>query len=128
MRMISRKLLSDVLGHGEADIVDRPDEKHVWYSYRSDPEQTVRHINIHELTHKCKEWAIDKGHEILSGPARHPVSKTPDKTEWEAMVNHRVEFGADGYREKHDYKDIWNDSEPEAVFKACEWILERGKQ
>jgi hypothetical protein len=119
MKMISRKLLSDVLGYGEVDIVDRPDEKHVWYSYRSDPEQTVRHMNIHELAHKCKEWIKNRGLGFVIKPRQVRVT-------WRIMYPNSDRFG---YLHEHDYESdtFYGDTEAEALFAACEWGFERDK-
>ncbi len=64
-------------------------------------------INIYELSHKCKEWANIKNYAI-------------ETTVFDDGVSVRV----------HDhslinmYMELDNvPTEPEAVFKACEWIL-----
>ena len=69
-------------------------------------------INIYELAHKCKEWALSKGYILMSKPRTSSSFAT-------------CVFCKNG---KCDYEDdLWNDfragTEPEAIFKACEWIL-----
>ena len=69
-------------------------------------------INIYELAHKCKEWALSKGYILMSKPRTSSSFAT-------------CEFCKNG---KCDYEDdLWNDfradTEPEAIFKACQWIL-----
>ena len=69
-------------------------------------------INIYELAHKCKEWALSKGYILMSKPRTSSNFAT-------------CVFCKNG---KCDYEDdLWNDfragTESEAIFKACEWIL-----
>ena len=67
-------------------------------------------INIYELAHKCKEWAIlNGGYNIWSSG-----------------------YGKECYIDGRRFKEFENirflaASEPEAIFKACEWILEQIK-
>ena len=62
----------------------------------------MKMVNIYEFTFKCKEWAnITKGKYLSSGYNEF------DK-KWEAMMM-QYTFPAD--------------TELEAIFKACEWIL-----
>ncbi|MEA3280219.1 MAG: hypothetical protein U9Q38_06440, partial [Thermodesulfobacteriota bacterium] len=67
-------------------------------------------INIHELAHKCKEWAYSDGIMLQSylynDKARCDIEK----------------FGVF----EHEFQVA--DTEPESIFKACEWILEQLKQ
>lgn len=116
--MISKELLSEVLGfhieyvpvqsynHGEVIF-----NKHVDFMKRET-------INMHELAHKCKEWARDNDHHITSG------NRTDGTTRYDVMCAHK-----DCDIEELDYffSGIF-DTEPEAIFKACEWILNQGKQ
>lgn len=73
---------------------------------------TPYNINIYQLAHKCKEWALSKGYILMSSPRTSSSFAT-------------CEFCKNG---KCDYEDdLWNDfradTEPEAIFKACQWIL-----
>ena len=66
----------------------------------------------HCLSNKCKEWALSKGYILMSKPRTSSSFAT-------------CVFCKNG---KCDYEDdLWNDfragTEPEAIFKACEWIL-----
>lgn len=63
-------------------------------------------INIYELAHKCKEWALKHHYKVISKPDNVPGL-------WEAYVNLSL-------TSKHGEVA---DTEPEAIFKACEWIL-----
>ena len=64
-------------------------------------------INIYELAHKCKEWALFEGH-ILSS--------------W--MTNPMNEIECCCRSNNIDRYPFQANTEPEAIFKACEWILE----
>lgn len=61
-------------------------------------------INIYELAHKCKEWANNKEFHLWS------------------MQN---ECQLETFKSSHnlDIEHFMADTEPEAIFKACEWIL-----
>lgn len=69
-------------------------------------------INIHVLAHKCKEWAYKQGYVILSGHSAYGIG---------------VFFcSCKGWlSENYDKRiEINHNTEPEAIFKACQWILE----
>jgi len=71
---------------------------------------TFTEINIHELAHKCKEWATTlklKRYQLYSG-----FNNTNATCE--------VFSGAVIQTEKMFKSSI----EPEAIFKACEWVRE----
>jgi len=99
--MISKKLLSAVLGE-KISVVKKPYRDIKQYVYYDCVDKTEKSINTHELAHKCKEWALGGGH-IFN------VQMSDDIT--------LVYIGSIG-------KDIGAPSEPEAIFKACEWIME----
>ena len=65
--------------------------------------------NIYELSHKCKEWALNKNYEIWS------VSKNKGG---EAQIEH-FKNGTMAVR--------CGKTEPESIFQACEWILSQTK-
>lgn len=58
--------------------------------------------NIHELAHKCKEWAFKQG----LGLAIY--------WHYTGVINIEVKDG----------ELVQADTEPEAIFKACQWILD----
>ena len=66
--MISKELLSEVLGAGvEFNEEDVPLLNTVRYEIvRGLGARGKANLNIHELAHKCKEWALGRGCEILS--------------------------------------------------------------
>ena len=74
-------------------------------------------INIYELAHKCKEWAVN-----LS-PNKHALSSYP---RWGDIRNYKKTNGS-YYICQHLVSGVQfeAETEPEAIFKACEWILEQ---
>ena len=106
--MISKELLSEVLElRSYIESIDESvDEKNIYYysSYESYP-ATQYSINIYELSHKCKEWAISKGwvlHEVRN------------------LKEYIIYFSGDFREPSNDFRA---DTEHEAIFQACEWIL-----
>ena len=75
---------------------------------------SARKINIHELAHKCKEWANSKGYMIKS--------TTNGTAQYKG-------FASVSYTEKRLGDTLKNfglvSTEVEAIFKACEWILKQ---
>lgn len=109
---ISKELLSEVLGEDINDIVnDKTTPKNI-FQYEIKKRMldgsgvAYREINIHELANKCKEWALQQGH-ILSS--------------WETNPNSGVE--AYCRSSNVDRFPFQSTTEPEAIFKACNWIL-----
>ena len=104
MLLPSKELLSEVL---ELDGIDRIDfeRNSIFINY-------FYEINIHELAHKCKEWAKLKYFidiDSHSGCAR-----------WGAeAVSHNG-------RPSVFYEQVFiGRTETDAIFKACEWIMEK---
>ena len=70
-------------------------------------------INVYELAHKCKEWAFDKfGIQVSS----------------EIGEDSKVDkFWTANFKLNDEHYSFWALTEPEAIFKACEWIMGRTK-
>jgi len=98
--MISEELLNDVL---ELDLIVH-DIKIVNNTLFYTTENYTNKINIYELAHKCKEWALDKGYIIES------YTFFDDRSENK------------GYARIGKYRFPLK-TEVEAIFKACQWIL-----
>ena len=114
--MISKELLSKVIG---LDILAVYGEANSILTFKFDEScgnQIGREgkINIYELAHECKEWAENKNHIIYSHIDR---CHSPARQVGVATIGNQVFRGYYGT----------NESEPEAVLKACEWILENEK-
>ena len=103
-KMISKELISVVLNEDISSVYDRGN----YIQYGKDLNTTS--INIYELAHKCKEWAFEQGVEIVTYKRAFKTYRALPK-------------GLKGIQTP----EITEDSEAEAVFKACEWILEKIK-
>jgi len=72
--------------------------------------------NVHELAYKCKVWAKQKNIILVSN----------------LRVNDEAQCVLHDVSDLLDIKELHScisPTEPEAIFKACEWILEnKGKQ
>lgn len=113
----SKELLSAVLGY-EANIIDDNGTLFVLTRYGAfyedkweNDKNHPKGINIYELAHKCKEWAgwhdLKKWYQLQSG-------QFISASTWECEL-----------RLQDKFIDIFQaDSEPEAIFKACQYILE----
>ena len=108
--MISKELLSEVLNQKILSIKTPFNGRELGYieRYNGIDEHNEHYvkINIYELAHKCKEWVYK--------PSCYTLESYKDMYElnWKCNVVTNLEetlFTAD--------------TEPEAIFKACEWIL-----
>lgn len=108
--MISKELLKEVLK--EKVIMVRTIDNNIHYT-----NEEPYFINKYELAHKCKEWAKRLGWTLQSGWDCHYMAKKyghEDKGYYSTIQN-------------KDFKmeEFKCDSELEAIFKACEWIMEQ---
>ena len=77
-------------------------------------------INIYELAHKCREWALSEGYIIEVGV--HPTIKK-DRSDRDYFYKITTDRGQ---RIISKFVEIIK-TEPEAVFIACELVLEQIK-
>ena len=121
--MISKELLSVVLGIPLAHIRYN-DTTNLYKIFKEDlfnwsdgsyGRWSNLEVNIYELAHKCKEWAVN-----LS-PNKHALSSY---ARWGDIRNYKKTNGS-YYICQHLVSGIQfeAESEPEAIFKACQWIL-----
>ena len=122
MKLPSKELLSEVL-HMKLELgdIDRyyliKDERHLLRLILTDKTDCWNYdINIYELAHKCKEWALSKGYIIEVGV--HPTIKK-DRTDRDYFYIITTDRGQQLVPK---FVEIIK-TEPEAIFKACEWIL-----
>lgn len=109
--IISKELLSEVL---EVDIVSYGI---ILFDLEYDFKENMgvyihkKNINIHELAHKCKEWAIEQGYIIQIMPFCILVLQIENSMEQVF---------------RYEKEDMENQKPylPEYEFKACQWILE----
>lgn len=107
--MISKELLSEVLGNKvesirlvekyDGRIGGRVNDLHITF------EDYVENINIYEIAYRCKEWAILKGYELHSA--------------WTDVNEAYLEL----YSKYLEERKFTTETETEAIFKACQWIL-----
>jgi hypothetical protein len=118
MEIISKELLSEVLGIKIRRVVNISSPNKVDY----DGEIGFDDISIYELAHRCKEWADkEAGYSLnihFDGMSINP-NKNYQTSDYKIEV---VKHGSNYYCYKSLLFDI--DNEPEAVFKACEWLLD----
>lgn len=100
--MISKELLKLVLLYPQNEFVDfiKQNDEFIKYGARVQDQ-----ISVYELSHKCKEWAYTKGYTIWSSA----IGK-------ECYIDGRIFTNGENIR-------FLDNSEHEAIFKACEWIL-----
>lgn len=110
--LISKELFAEVMGlpkFVKHDDQIRLDENCIIWGYDG---EDCDEVNIHELTHKCKEWVMN-------------LESKEDffMTSW-------VCYGY-GYCDikittpEEVIRVYGTSTEPEAIFQACEWILKR---
>ena len=117
--MISKELLSKVLKENITYIELKGDTNYVQAGFKNSEIvyvgklQKRKKINIYELAHKCKEWVFNKGYELRTSTIgivdvydHIYIDKEDGLTG--VFINCRKEA----------------DTEPEAIFKACEYIME----
>ncbi len=119
--LVSKELLSEVLGYK----VDKIEEH---FDGNFDPCFLISHnggqllLNIYEFMYLCKEWAFQQRYNVYS------LGKWRDSNR-DTYLSYSVTIKTFEeniqYAMNKCYNDkFYADTEPEAVFKACEWILE----
>ena len=106
MILPSKELLSEVLEFEVTSIYIAPNLKFI----EAQSENRDERVNIYELAHKCKEWAYDNGYYIDSGKHKSYCEAEIGDL-WGEPLGLRPEFKTT--------------TEPEAIFKACEYILKQ---
>lgn len=114
--MISKELLSEVLGREITEITSRENGVCLYTTYSA----CLGEYNIHELAHKVKEWAFWNDYEVITRMRIPDIYRDEHKIDYGYEINHInngvVEFS------------WWIDTEPEAIFKAGEWVLQKVKE
>ncbi len=125
--MISKELLSAVLGNESEPIHELNGVLKYLNSEFQDSvyghQMIQREINIHELVFLCKEWAFQQRYNVYS------LGKWRDSNR-EKYLSYSVTIKTfeegNTYAMNKCYNDkFYADTEPEAVFKACEWIMNK---
>ncbi len=117
--MITKKLLAEVLDETiiyNGELADSLISNNILTYYSNG---MVEHkINVYELAHLCKEWAFEEGYSLYI-KIRPDILNLKDVTHFYVV---QLGFGSDKYA-----RQFYGDSEVEAVFEACEWILNKRK-
>ena len=124
--MISKELLSKVLDNEVPyqvkvhKIIIKNNSLNYFYNSKDSGGglfEANEYINIYELAHKCKEWAVN-----LS-PNKHALSSYP---RWGDIRNYKKTNGS-YYICQHLVSGVQfeAETEPEAIFRACQWILDK---
>lgn len=107
---ISKELLSEVLEEKVLSYIIKNNEIFLQFHDYDDI------INIYELAHKCKEWAKELEWTLQSGWNCRFMSKDyghDDKGYYAILQNKDFET-----------REFKGNREPEAIFKATQWILD----
>ena len=110
--MISKELLRDCQDYkiNIARISTVDYNNHLLYEFENGDQER---INIHELDHKCKKWAFNKGYYIDLNLSKECVTvELYDSSDVKCNRIFPMQFNREF------------NTEPEAIFKACEWILD----
>ena len=112
--MISKELLSQIenLDIFSVEFLDKENIIHICGNYKDTEIHTEYSINIYELAFKCKAWAHSNGYWL-------------SVRLYEPNGFNIVVFSHIHSQLQKDLKEINDKTEPEAVFKACQWILEQ---
>ena len=114
--MISKELFSKVIGNDIDWCSKHPSEPVVEF-HANNTNTICEHINIYELAHKCKEWAFDIGYSVESAK-KNILEDKKMKSKWICC----------GFTPEYNIMPTSEaDTEPEAIFKACQWVLENRK-
>ena len=113
--MISKELLSEVLNENVSSIVEVIGNK----LYYLDKNAHTKSVNIYELAFKCKEWAIKQGYNIRTESYDYLEDDSFNGTYWWVL-----RLRPKKWQEQGCPNCGANGTEPDGIFKACEWILE----
>jgi len=108
--MISKELFRKVMNFdGEIGTLEIDKEYPTFINYSSHLGRDIYsgEINIYELAHKCKEWAFEQGVEVVTYKRAYQTYRALPK----------------GLKDIQT-PEITEDSEPEAVFEACQFVLD----
>lgn len=117
MTLPSKELLSEILGLEVYGVKLIQQTSTIRFIFDAIGENRDSSINIYELAHKCKEWAYKKEFKLLSGFDEPQYENSPK--EYSCIINHIYCEG--GCRNDNNFIA---DTEPEAVFKASQWIYD----
>lgn len=125
--MISKELLSLVLGYEIYTISILKDNR--IFNTTGNTEKYAPNLewhNIHEVAHKCKEWAYDNGYEIESFYTEHTYQSSNEATgeepEFNSIKQALVRVVDTKSNSRKVLKHYYANEEAGAIFKACRWV------
>ena len=112
---ISKELVSEIF---KLNICEAYIENNILYFDMGLP--LIQSINLYEFVHRCKEWAMNKGYQIISGPSDEPAYRKQNEKAYAHIRYYTEDENGNG-----EYEDtyIMANTEAEAVIKASEYIL-----
>ena len=122
--MISKELLSKVLDNEVPyqvkvhKIIIKNNSLNFFYNSKDSGGglfEANEYINIYELANKCKEWALSEGY-YFSIYSFNFSCNTEQEHRIRLLLGNEVVYWGN---------DSCNETEPEAIFKACQWILDK---
>ena len=115
--MISKELLSEVL-ELKINLVEIDEARNKVFYYCNQFGRMTGEISTFELAHKCKEWANKCG--INGKNYQLETALLP-----ECLCGAYCNIWSGAYKQNEE--EIISNTEPEAIFKACEYIMEQTK-
>lgn len=118
--MISKELLSKVLDNEVPyqvkvhKIIIKNNSLNYFYNSKDSGGglfEANEYINIYELAHKCKEWAVIRQFYNVASLLDYTGYTCIIRQDPMTFINTELRFRAG--------------TEPEAIFKACQWILDK---
>lgn len=127
--MISKELLSEVLTGGKYPVHEMSEHLHILtYSLIIETYDDIisnlrtSTINIFELAYKCRVWAMNHGYQV-TGLLPIVADDTGAQVVNYWFKGYIMKFDIGSYEPPHQILfDINAESEPDAIFKACEWV------
>lgn len=118
--MISKELLSEVLKENVLSVrqyieYDIFYKNVIMYECRKDTYDT---INIYELANKCKEWAVAQGYNVTS----KVTIRGGRGCKTQSIATARL------ITDTSVFKIYSANTEPQSIFKSCQWILDSKKE
>ena len=121
--MISKELLSEVL-NASIYYMEMQSKNIIVHYDKGMPLMYDDSINIYELAHKCKEWALIRGYSLLSG---RPIVRDEEGTQvfnyWYNCYIWEIDENSIDSPTQNTKIETNSETEPEAIIKACEYVL-----
>ncbi len=108
MIKISPKAVSTIFN---TDCVEVHVDGNKIYWYTREGGIARSHMNVYEFMHRCKKWALENGYELTSRISEAPHSPACNAATFSQYID--------------EGKWLKGRTEPEAVARALEWIMEQ---